>query len=113
MLINSPNKSFVNGGVTLGFEVYIANGKNNRVFASAENGVTGNFAACPGDAGVGMGNLDLEQVVCFDAELCESHLRTVGTTAGILNREIAGRSKFGWPAGFFVRIFFQRKLCAE
>jgi len=111
--MNSPSKSFVNGGVTFGFEVYLANGKNNRVFVSAENGVTGNFAVCPGDAGVGMGNLDHEHVVCFDAELCESHLRIVGATAGILIVKLLGGQSSGGPGGIFRADIFQRKLCAE
>jgi hypothetical protein len=99
----------VNGGVRFGFEVYIANGKNNRVFVSTENGVAGNFAGRPGDASVGMGNLDLEHVVCFDAELCEVHLRTVGATAGILIVKLLCGQSSGGRGGIFRANIFPAK----
>src|SRR6267154_6104772 len=109
VLINSPSKSFVNGGVRFGFEVYIANGKNNRVFVSAENGVTGKFAGCPGGASLGMGNLDLEHVFCFDAQLCERHLRTVEATAGILIVKLLCGQSSGGRGGIFRADIFPAK----
>src|SRR6266851_5038905 len=109
VLINSPSKSFVNGGATFGFEVYIANGNNNRVFVFVENGVSGNFGTCPGNACVGMGNLDLEHVVCFDAELCESHLRTLGATAGILIVKLLCGQSSGGRGGIFRPEIFPAK----